>query len=126
MYRDINRYLRPSDYPVQRLGKERQIEIILQETDFDKIHRAMVVLDWQWAYSPTGVPTIEEMKSQAKHYLEEVWNIPEDGISEVYFTGSGGFMAYKYVIDGLKILSLKFELAGWEFDYDSVQSENYD
>ncbi len=136
MNRDIKKYLRPNGVPKQIMGRDDQIRIILEEMDFDKIHRTMVFLDWVWVKNEvdangrydykSAVPTIEDLKSDSKKWLEEVWNMPEREDAVIYSIGSGGLVAQKCVYDGLKMLSLTFELTKWEFDYDDVQSENYD
>lgn len=132
MQRDLQKYIRPNNLPKQVLGKEFQINDILEEFDFEKVHSVMVFLDWQYAKpNPvTGVieyykPTIEDIKKSARKYLEHVWDMPTSEDAQVCHTGSGGFMAYRGFYDGLKILSLTFEIEEWGFDYDSVQSENY-
>jgi len=107
----------------QKLGKEEQIKHILQETDFEKIHNVMVFLDWKWVNC--GVPTVARLKQKAKYHLEAAWDMEEDGESQHYYCGSGGFVARKMVYDGLKMLSLTFELAGWEMNYEDVQNEDY-
>lgn len=137
MSRDLQQYLRPNGSPKQRLGKDDQIRIILEEMDFDKIHKVMVFLDWVWVKPIldehdgthkfiSAVPTIDELKTESKKWLEDVWNIPEREDVAIYSIGSGGLVAMKCVYDGLKMLSLTFELTNWEFDYNDVQSENYE
>jgi hypothetical protein len=106
------------------LGKEFQIETILEEVEFDKIRSVMIYLNWTWGLNREQ-PSIDKLKNVAKKLLESVWDMPEDNESSMCWTGTGGFVAYKQYFDGLKMLSLKFELTGWEFEYDDVQNENY-
>ena len=131
MKRDIQSYIRKQ--PTQKLDKEDQIRIILEEFDFSLVNAVMTFLNWHWwrndpnPGSPPidrGVPTIDMLKENARYCLERVWNLPETD-SHNYETGTGGFVATKSVYDGLKMLSLRFELTSWELDYDNVQNENY-
>lgn len=125
MSRNLRQYLKPNCFPVQRVGKDQQIQTILEQTNFERIHTAMQALNWRWANCPTDIPTIEYMKQYAQHILERVWDSPEDENYQIYESGSGGFMAYKFVVNGYRMLSLKFVLSGWDFDILDVQSENY-
>lgn len=116
MNRSISPYIRK---PNQLLSGDDQIKIIMKEFDFEKVNRAMTLLDWQW-FGVGRVPTIEEIKEVANRLLNDVWNVDEDD-SQFYTMGIGGLEAYKFVYDGLKYLELKFELCSWGLEYDDVQ-----
>lgn len=126
--RNLQDYLRKNN-PSQKIGKEDQIRIILEETDFEKIHSVMEYLGWRWMAWPEMqyyAPSVETIKEKAKKLLEEVWNMhPQEDIEYLYIS-SGGLRATKLTYNGLKMLSLHFEITGWEFDYEGVQSENYE
>lgn len=62
--------------------KERTINAVMDQLDFEKIHTIMDVLDWEWWNQ--GVPSIESLKKQAYDLLEYAW---EHKCS----TGTGGF-----------------------------------
>lgn len=62
--------------------KERTINAVMEEIDFEKIHKAMMALNWEWWNQ--GVPSIEALKKQAYDLLEDAW---EHECS----TGTGGF-----------------------------------
>lgn len=113
----------------QVLGKEEQIKIIMREFDFEKVHGVMTFLGWKWwgagGHNQFNVPTIDEIKASSLYLLNEIWELPIDPESQINTLGSGGIMAERLNYDGLKMLSLRFELTGWSFDYDDVQSENY-
>jgi len=47
-----------------------EIEYIIQNFDFHKVHKVMEIVDWQWAEN--GVPTIDELRKQARELLEDV------------------------------------------------------
>lgn len=80
------------------LGK-RDIDTIMSEFDFQKVHAAMVATNWTWVDS-LGVPSIAEMRVCARELLEAC---VVDGKG---FQGTGGFIA-EVTKDGL---SLYFEL----------------
>ena len=131
--KNFNDYLRrqgfkiiPGEVPVQRLNKDYQIEIIMDEFDWVRVHNVLTFLNWTWfrSNSPTGVPTIEEMKNAGRDYLERMWETEVTGENpQLNCTGSGGLEAQRVIWDGLKILSLRFILSEWFFDYDDVQHE---
>lgn len=126
--RNLQDYLRKNNSS-QKIGKEEQIRIILEETDFKKIYDIMVYLDWgwfNWSEMQYYIPRIEMLKEKAKSLLEQVWDMCPEEESEYLYICSGGFRASKMTYNGLKMLSLHFEITGWEFDYDGVQSENYE
>lgn len=62
--------------------KERTINEVMDQLDFEKIHTIMDVLDWEWWNQ--SVPSIETLKKQAYDLLEDAW---EHKCS----TGTGGF-----------------------------------
>ncbi len=70
---------------------EAQIDDIIEEFDFTRVHVAMTALDWQWQ-TTTGngyeVPSIAKLKSMARVLLRE-------SVKEVS-VGSGGFHARYY------------------------------
>lgn len=75
--------------------KEIQIEKIISHFDFKSVHKAMYATGWIWN-SSDGVPSIAELKKEAKRLLNEV----KTNIS------TGGFEAIK---DDNGDLSLSFE-----------------
>jgi hypothetical protein len=62
--------------------KERTINAVMDQLDFEKIHTVMEVLVWTWRNQ--GVPSIETIKKQAYDLLEYAW---EHKCSN----GTGGF-----------------------------------
>lgn len=128
MKRNIKTYLYKNGIPnphQQHLSREDQIRIILEETNFDKINRVMTFLDWTW-FSYNGVPTIEQLKTEAKRLLEDVYNDSDDYEYPCITHETGGFVATRDMIDGIKMLSLDFVLTGWDFEYDDVTNAHYE
>ena len=79
------------------------IDNILDEFDFERVHKAMVALNWQW-HNTDGVPTIGDLRRNARNLLIEVTH------DNHVMVGSGGFYAYNE--DGT--LGLRFEVASYE------------
>ena len=63
-----------------------KIQDIMEDFDFQKVHDVMEQLDWKWAMSKYGVPTIDEMKHEAKRLLI-------DACVERTCVATGGFRA---------------------------------
>ena len=65
-----------------------KIKSIMASFDFDKVHDIMNYLDWKWAMTKYGVPTVEELKNEAHRILVdacyEKTNISTGGFRAVY------------------------------------------
>lgn len=66
--------------------QKAKIQDIMEDFDFQKVHDVMEKLDWKWAMSKNGVPTIDEMKHEAKRLLI-------DACIERTCVSTGGFRA---------------------------------
>lgn len=84
------------------------IDEILDEFDFEKVHRVMQALDWKW-HNTDGVPSIADLRRMARSLLNQV--VESKGIHSV---GSGGFTAYMH--HGL--LGLRFEVSSYEIELE--------
>jgi len=84
-----------------------EIDEILDEFDFEKVHKVMTALDWEW-YSTDGVPSIAELRREARRLLKDLVNGRHQSIS------TGGFTAYMH--DGL--LGLRFEVSSHEIEVE--------
>ena len=91
------------------------IETILDEFDFYKVERAMQALHWKWAGS-CGVPSIGEMRQQARSLLYMVRDVDTPDESAEYSAATGGFKATRrlYPGDSKKYLTLEFIVASWD------------
>ena len=67
---------------------EEQIDDIMDEFEFDKVHKVMEFLDWKWWFDgeTERVPEVYELRKKAREYLRYV---AKNGGT----TGSGGFTA---------------------------------
>ena len=88
---------------------KEKIEQIMENFDFEKVHKAMVALELEWYFGLDGsrIPSVEELKKKAGELLSNV----DDLICGDYAVSSfyGGFEA-KYD-DGC--LSLSFIVEEW-------------
>lgn len=108
--------------PSTQMSPKEQIYWILKDTNFERIHQAMIALDWSWGGGRT--PTIIELIHSAENLLNKVAHA-EEGDYQTFYTSTGGLHAEKTIWDGVMCLSLKFVVSGWEMDYDSVTCDNY-
>ena len=74
---------------------QKEIDEVIKEFNFEKVHKTMQVLDWQW-YHPgedgTKVPTLDEIKKRGKELLQEAAESAAMSKGE-YVIGTGGFRA---------------------------------
>lgn len=78
------------------------VENIMDEFDFDRVHKTMRLLNWKWA--GVGVPDITEIRKCAIYILNSAYQ------SESGHCATGGFEA-KVTKHGV---SLKFVVADWD------------
>ena len=87
-----------------------EIEYIIETFNFDRVHVAMLALDWKWR-NPHEVPTIARLKQRAQILLETAY-------AEKITIATGGLQAVYHppiknsdpLIDLGPILSLSFVL----------------
>jgi len=94
-------------------GKADPVDVIMQEFSFDRVETVMKALNWHWARSK-GVPDIVTIRNEARRLLEEVserLNVHKD-----YQIGCGGFEVTGEVVEGHKLLTLKFVVEEYCFD----------
>lgn len=100
---------------------QKQIDYVLDYFDFEKVHKTMEALDWNWS-TTEGVPMIGELRSRARELLTEavtkVKQNQEFGAGHTIATGGFRATANRYEDDPEKIyLRLSFEVADWD-NYD--------
>ena len=85
----------------------KQINEILNNFDFKKVNQAMKLLNWKWFYkeSEDKIPTITQLKKEAKNLLKQVIDC-----SEYSVCSTGGFVARKE----FGYLLLEFVLEDWD------------
>ena len=78
--------------------RDQMIDAVMDEFDFEKVHRVMNFLEWKWINERKDleVPSIAQLKQAARRLLREsyrCWN--KFGYSHA-IAGSGGFRAAFY------------------------------
>jgi hypothetical protein len=102
---------------MQKLNKQQTVEKLLQNFDFDKVHRVMKSTNWKWwdASTEDGVPSVGHLVLQAKYLLDETYNKVAAGENN-YSLSTGGFEAtarkYEY---GEIVLNLKFVVTSFNY-----------
>jgi hypothetical protein len=94
---------------------DEHIHEVLDELDFQRIYRAMLHLNWQWASAEDGVPNIPEMRKQVRKLMKSTYS---EAMANHRNSGTciGGFdVDYDYEHD---IFDVKFVLAEWRTDYE--------
>lgn len=91
---------------------------IINNFDFDYVHRVMTLIKWGW-YQPEcdsiEIPDIEHLRDTARNMLVECTSRARK-VSGQYTLGSGGFFVYaEYEPSTSKVyLKLAFELSSWD------------
>ena len=88
------------------VSRQEQIDDIMDSFNFDAVSKCMVLLKWGWASSEGKVPSIFEIKKEARRLLRRV---------DVCSINTGGF---KVAIDEDNCLTLEFIVDDW-CGYDS-------
>ena len=88
---------------------EKRLDDIMDNFDFDRVHKTMELLDWHWATSKDGgVPTVDEIRDVAADILWELVN------SNNEFIATGGLEARKDFSDPSNpFIELKFVVEEW-------------
>ena len=86
----------------------KQIKRIMERFDFARVHRAMSALQWTWSMSASGVPSVYELRQEARRLLESVAESKKKRSS----LSCGGLLAEKVK----KSLRLSFEITEWSGD----------
>lgn len=91
---------------------------IMNNFDFDKVHRVMTFLNWKWALADsehTAVPDIQQLRDTARNMLTGCASRARK-VSGQYTIGSGGFHAHaEYDAASNKVfVKLAFELTEWD------------
>lgn len=88
---------------------------ILNNFDFEKVHRVMEFLNWTWVTKKNGrkIPSVKKMKKRASLLIDEALKSLKKSEVTEYSAETGGFEAYAfYGEEGLEI-TLKFVVDEW-------------
>lgn len=79
------------------------IESIMDNFDFDKVQKVMEFLNWKWVSTENGIPSVQELRSQArrliKEAIEEKVRIATGGFRVDYFSEDGGYVELSFIVD---------------------------
>ncbi len=98
---------------------EKMVAEVMEEFDFDRLHRVMVYLDWKWDIGDgeMTIPSIYRLINKAERLLRDV--AQHYGDEEFHSCCSGGFMAH---LDG-ETLTLQFilsEMTSYASDFINI------
>ncbi len=94
------------------------IDRIISDFDFEKVHRVMVDLDWQWATTKGKVPSVGALVLCAQKLLWETSEMDVGGS-----IGTGGFRVTK--TEEGEGLELEFILTSTEFCTKWLEEEKW-
>ena len=90
------------------IESEKNLMLCLVYYDFERVHKAMEALNWEWSSSLNRVPSIDEIKEHAVNLLISCYQQSEKN-KEDCIMATGGFEAYSYYKeDGEIDFELKF------------------
>ena len=104
--------------------REAMIDEIMEHFDFEKVHKVMSFLDWEWDIGDgeQTVPSTYRLMKQAKQMLKYITQYDD---KEYHEMATGGFRA---VLNEEGDLELRFEItksASFNDDYDEEGNSIY-
>lgn len=98
------------------INKEKAINNIIENFNWEKVHWVMDALGWTWATTQNEVPSIGALLGCAMNLLHDAY---DSALVEktTYIKATGGFRATAFVDEETKEiyeLRLVFELTSWE------------
>ena len=91
-----------------------KINSILDNFDFEKMHKVMTFLNWRWA-TIGEIPDIADLRVSARGLLKEAYNNLGKLPNADYFIQTGGFRAETFrLLDGRIDFSLSFVVTDWD------------
>ena len=91
---------------------------IINNFDFEKVHRTMKYLNWVW--HPKGIPTVNHLIYGARERIESVIKncLLNANPNEEYISSSGGLKATAIKDDygQITFLQLEFVLTSWDLN----------
>lgn len=92
---------------------QERIDEVMDWFDFEKVHKAMVALNWEWI--GVGVPEIPDMRKKVREYMRDTFNRVVAGKNKS-FCSCGGFSVTCENQDGVIFFNVSFEVAEWITD----------
>ena len=97
------------------LTLQDHIDNVSDEFDFPRVYRVMQHLNWQWANTEGGTPTIGEMRRLVRKLMKDAYNDCIRYGYDEYTIGTGGFEAYYN--KEYEFFEVKFVVCEWRTDY---------
>ena len=85
--------------------QRKALDNIMDWFDFEKVHKTMRSLRWEWLGTVEGIPCLGEIKERARELLT-------NSIEQETSVGSGGFQVTYIPVEGF--LKLEFIVSEWE------------
>lgn len=103
---------------MKKISKQDLIDEILDQFNFERVHKVMEALNWWWYGEENGVPNIAALRKKARELLKDCADSPRKN----YYCSIGGFAAEKQEGD---TLILEFIIADWRTwdSYDPAETE---
>jgi hypothetical protein len=98
--------------------EQKAFDRLMQEFDFEKVHRVMTHIDWDWCHT-NGVPTVGDLMAATIDKFQALQIDPE-----LVSICSGGLKLSRTSDDGEPILRLQFILEEWDEYIDTKISES--
>ena len=90
------------------------IDGIMDYFNFEKVLKVMELLEWEWQDAEEGIPTVPELRQQARRLLKM-------SLKEKTNTSTGGFhVMYESSEDGGEFIQLMFAVEEW---YEDVEKD---
>lgn len=99
------------------MNRSKAINDIVEHFNWDRVHKAMVALDWTWHDSGGEAPSLGALFKCAIDLLHRAYDGAEENQND-YTVATGGFYARAFVDEETKEvieLKLAFELCSWEY-----------
>lgn len=100
------------------IDKQKAINDIVENFNWEKVHKAMKALEWNWHDSEGETPSIGALFNCAIGLLHDAYDGAEKDKTN-YTYATGGFYARAFVDDETKEvtqLRLSFEVCNWDYD----------
>jgi hypothetical protein len=108
----------------KQVSEDKLIEECMDWFEFERVHKAMVLLDWKWGMDDeAAVPDLPEIRKAARKFIRAAI---EQCTGKKFTVGSGGFEATAYrdpdgVLEGVM---LRFVLADWYADVEDLNEDS--
>jgi hypothetical protein len=85
--------------------QRKSLDNIMDWFDFEKVHKTMKTLRWEWLGTVEGIPCLGEIRERARELLT-------NSIEQETSIGFGGFQATYIPVEGF--LKLEFVVSEWD------------